>query len=175
MDLLDLLLLLACAGFAVSGYRQGFIIGVLSFVGFFGGGVLGARYATTMHSWFGGHGRSAVFGLVVVFVAAAIGQILATVVGDVVRRKVTWRPARQVDAVAGAAVSVISVLLVAWFLGTALAHSALTGVARQIQHSRVLTAIDRVMQSGRSSYYCPRCQSVPRSVSTNRAPRRRRS
>ena len=145
MDLLDLLLLLACAGFAVSGYRQGFIIGVLSFVGFFGGGVLGARYATTMHSWFGGHGRSAVFGLVVVFVAAAIGQILATVVGDVVRRKVTWRPARQVDAVAGAAVSVISVLLVAWFLGTALAHSALTGVARQIQHSRVLTAIDRVM------------------------------
>lgn len=145
MDLLDLLLLLACAGFAVSGYRQGFIIGVLSFVGFFGGGVLGARYATTIHGWFGGHGRSAVFGLVVVFVAAAIGQILATVVGDVVRRKVTWRPARQVDAIAGAAVSVISVLLVAWFLGTALAHSALTGVARQIQHSRVLTAIDRVM------------------------------
>src|SRR3954452_1324482 len=145
MDLLDLLLLLACAGFAVSGYRQGFIIGVLSFVGFFGGGVLGARYATTLHRGFGGHGRSAVFGLVVVFVAAAIGQILATVVGDIVRRKVTWRPARQVDAVAGAAVSVISVLLVAWFLGTALAHSALTGVARQIQHSRVLTAIDTVM------------------------------
>lgn len=145
MDLLDVVLLVACAGFAVSGYRQGFIIGVLSFVGFFGGGVLGARYATTLHSWFGGHGRSAVFGLVVVFVFAAIGQILATVLGDVVRRKVTWRPARQVDSIAGAAVSVISVLLVAWFLGTALAHSALTGVARQIQHSRVLTAIDRVM------------------------------
>jgi S1-C subfamily serine protease len=145
MDLLDVVLLIACAGFAVSGYRQGFIIGVLSFIGFFGGGVLGARYATTLHHWFGGHGRSAVFGLVVVFVAAAIGQILATVVGDLVRRKLIWRPARQVDAAAGAAVSVISVLLVAWFLGTALAHSALTGVARQIQHSRVLTAIDRVM------------------------------
>jgi S1-C subfamily serine protease len=145
MDLLDVLLLVACAGFAVSGYRQGFIIGVLSFIGFFGGGVLGARYATTLHRWFGGHGRSAVFGLVVVFVAAAVGQILATVVGDLVRRKVTWLPARRVDSVAGAAVSVISVLLVAWFLGTALAHSALTGVARQIQHSKVLTAIDRVM------------------------------
>ena len=66
MDLLDLILLVACAGFAMSGYRQGFIIGVLSFIGFFGGGVLGARYATTLHRWFGGHGRSAVFGLVVV-------------------------------------------------------------------------------------------------------------
>lgn len=145
MDLLDVILLLGCAGFALSGYRQGFIIGVLSFIGFFGGGVLGAKYATTLHSWFGGHGRSAVFGLVVVFVAAALGQILATLVGDVIRRRLTWHPARQLDAIAGAAVSVISVLLVAWFLGTALAHSALTGVARQIQHSRVLTAIDRLM------------------------------
>ena len=118
---------------------------MLSFIGFFGGGVLGARYATTLHRWFGGHGRSAVFGLVIVFVAAALGQILATIVGDLVKRRVTWRPARQLDSAAGAAVSVVSVLLVAWFLGTALAHSALTGVARQIQHSRVLTAIDRIM------------------------------
>ena len=145
MDLLDVILLVACAGFAVSGYRQGFIIGVLSFVGFFGGGLLGARYATTLHRWFGGHGRSAVFGLVVVFIAAAVGQIVATVVGDLVKRKLTWHPARQIDSIAGAAVSAVSVLLVAWFLGTALAHSALTGVARQIQHSRVLTAIDRIM------------------------------
>jgi S1-C subfamily serine protease len=82
---------------------------------------------------------------VAVFVAAAIGQILATIVGELVKRRLTWHPARQLDSAAGAAVSVVSVLLVAWFLGTALAHSALTGVARQIQHSRVLTAIDRVM------------------------------
>jgi S1-C subfamily serine protease len=145
MDLLDLALLLACAGFAVSGYRQGFIIGVLSFCGFFGGGVLGATYGPALHSALGFHGRSPVFGLVVVFVAAAIGQILATVIGDVVRRKITWRPARQVDALAGAAVSVVSVLLVAWVLGTALAHSALSGVAGEIQHSRILAAIDGVL------------------------------
>jgi len=46
----------------------------------------------------------------------------------------------------------VSVLLVAWFLGTALAHSALTGVARQIQHSRVLTAIDRMMPSSAKTW-----------------------
>ena len=152
MDLLDVVLLVACVGFAVSGYRQGFIIGVLSFIGFFGGGLLGARYATTLHRWFGGHGKSAVFGLVVVFIAAAIGQIVATIVGDLVKRKLTWHPARQLDSIAGAAVSVVSVLLVAWFLGTALAHSALTGVARQIQHSRVLTAIDRIMPDGAKTW-----------------------
>jgi S1-C subfamily serine protease len=145
MDLLDVLLLVACAGFALSGHRQGFIVGVLSFLGFFGGGLLGAKYAATIHGWFGGHGRGAVFGLVIVFIAAALGQIAATLLGDLLRRRLTWQPARRVDAAAGACISVISVLLVAWFLGTALAHSALTGVARQIQHSRVLTAIDKVM------------------------------
>src|SRR3954465_6514402 len=98
MDLLDVVLLVACAGFAVSGYRQGFIIGVLSFIGFFGGGVLGARYAATIHDWFGGQGRSAVFGLVVVFIAAAVGQVVATLFGDVLKRKLTWQPARQVDS-----------------------------------------------------------------------------
>jgi S1-C subfamily serine protease len=145
VDLLDVVLLLACAGFAVSGYRPGFIIGVLSFCGFFGGGVLGATYGPALHSALGLHGRSAVFGLVVVFVAAAVGQILATLLGDVVRRRITWHPARQIDALAGAAVSVVSVLLVAWVLGTALAHSALTGVASEIQHSTILTAIDRIL------------------------------
>src|SRR4051812_9574720 len=145
MDLLDLLLILACVGFAVSGYRQGFLIGVLSFLGFLGGGVLGAKYAPALHSAFGGHGDSALFGLLTVFIAATLGQLLATAFGIAVRRRITWHPARVVDSFGGAAVSVISVLLVAWLVGTALAHSALTGVARQVRHSAVLNHIDDVM------------------------------
>jgi S1-C subfamily serine protease len=142
MDLLDVALLILAVAFGLSGYRQGFIIGVLSFVGFFGGGILGAHYATGLHRLFGGHGSSPLFGLLVVFVFAAIGQILATLIGDLLRRKLTWHPARQVDAWAGAGVSVVSVLLVAWFLGTALAHSGITTLARQIQHSKILATID---------------------------------
>jgi S1-C subfamily serine protease len=92
------------------------------------------------------------FGLVAVFVAATAGQILATVIGDLVKRRLTWHPARQLDAGAGAAVSAVSVLLVAWFLGSALAHSSLTGIARQIQHSRILTAIDRMMPSSAKTW-----------------------
>ena len=36
-DLLDLALVVLAAAFAVSGYRQGFIVGSLSFIGFVGG------------------------------------------------------------------------------------------------------------------------------------------
>jgi formamidopyrimidine-DNA glycosylase len=40
---------------------------------------------------------------------------------------------------------------------------------------RCRTPIERLVQAGRSTYFCPRCQRAPRLVSANRAPRRRRS
>ncbi|HEY3648438.1 MAG TPA: CvpA family protein, partial [Streptosporangiaceae bacterium] len=43
-DVLDLILIVIVAAFAVSGYRQGFIVGVLSFLGFVGGALLGAEF-----------------------------------------------------------------------------------------------------------------------------------
>lgn len=145
MDLLDLILIVICVVFAFSGYRQGFLIGILSFLGFLGGGVLGAKYATSLHSAFGFHGDSALFGLLTVFVAATLGQLVATAIGLALRRRITWHPARVIDSAGGAVISVISVLLVAWLVGTALAHSALTSVGRQVRHSAVLSHIDDVM------------------------------
>jgi S1-C subfamily serine protease len=146
MDILDLILIAVCVGFAVSGYRQGFLIGVLSFVGFLGGGILGARYAPALHQAISGPGdRSPLFGLLVVFVAATLGQLAATALGISLRRRITWEPARTVDAAGGAVVSVVSVLLVAWLVGSALAHSGVTTIARQVRHSALLTGIDSVM------------------------------
>jgi S1-C subfamily serine protease len=152
MDLLDIVLIVVCLGFAISGYRQGFLIGVLSFLGFLGGGALGAKYAPGLHHAFG-RGDSALFGLLVVFVAATLGQLVATAIGLAVKRRITWQPARVVDAFGGAAVSVISVLLVAWLVGTALAHSALSGLAREVRHSTVLTHVDDVMPASARTWF----------------------
>jgi S1-C subfamily serine protease len=153
MDLLDVVLIVICLGFAVSGYRQGFLIGVLSFLGFLGGGVLGAKYAPALHDAFGDPGNSALFGLLVVFVAATIGQLLATAIGLALRRRVTWTPARVVDSVGGGAISVVSVLLVAWLVGTALAHSQLTSLSRQVRHSAVLSGIDGIMPDAARTWF----------------------
>src|SRR5258708_11935295 len=43
-DLLDLILIVLIIAFGVAGYRQGFIIGILSFVGFIGGGAIGVTF-----------------------------------------------------------------------------------------------------------------------------------
>ena len=145
-DLLDVLLVVAALLFAVSGYRQGFVVGVLSFVGFLGGGVLGAQVAPSVASLepLAGFPR-AVVGLVVVFALASLGQVLATVVGGALRRRLTWQPARQVDAVAGAVVSVVSLLLVSWLVARAVATSPYPTLSSQVRRSVVIGAVDAVV------------------------------
>jgi S1-C subfamily serine protease len=145
MDTLDVVLLLACLAFGISGYRQGFLIGVLSFAGFLGGGALGAHLAPTLyHHAHLGLG-SALFGLLVVVLAAAVGQVVMASVGVALRRRLTWTPARTLDSLGGAAVSIVSLLLVAWLIGTALANSGASGLTRQVRRSAVLGAVDTVV------------------------------
>ena len=153
-DLLDLLLLLAAVVFAISGYRQGMLVGVLSFIGFLGGGAVGALIAPHVATVTSGSRAQALVAVAVVFTVATIGQLVTTVLGTALRNRLHWKPARLVDSIAGAVVSVISVLLVAWLVGTAVARtSSFGGLARQVRHSVVLHQVDRLMpDSARNSF-----------------------
>jgi S1-C subfamily serine protease len=147
-DLLDLILIALAAAFAVAGYRQGFIVGILSFAGFLGGAAVGASFAPKLaRSLVQGSAQQALIAIVAVFVAAMIGQLLASAIGAAVRSRVHWRPATLIDSVAGAAVSVISVLLIAWLIGSAVVNAPFAVVTTQVQRSAVLHAVDGVMPS----------------------------
>jgi S1-C subfamily serine protease len=145
-DLLDLILIVLVVAFAVAGYRQGFIIGVLSFAGFIGGGAIGAVFGPRIaRSLVSGLAQQALVAIIVVFVAAMIGQLLASGVGVAMRARLTWRPATVVDAIGGAAVSVISVLLIAWLIASAVAYAPFPLISRQVNGSTVLRGVDRLM------------------------------
>ncbi len=147
-DLLDLILIALAAAFAVAGYRQGFIVGILSFAGFLGGAAVGASFAPSLaRSLVQGSAQQALVAIVAVFVAAMIGQLLASAIGAAVRSRVHWRPATLIDSVAGAAVSVISVLLIAWLIGSAVVNAPFAMVTAQVNRSAVLHAVDGVMPS----------------------------
>lgn len=142
-EVLDVVLLAASLLFAVSGYRQGFVVGVLSFVGFLGGGVLGARAAPGLaDASFLRDLPAPLVGLGLVLLAATLGQLVATLVGAAVRDRLTWRPARTMDALGGAVVSVVSLLLVAWLVGTAVASSPFPSLAAAVRGSVLLQAVD---------------------------------
>jgi S1-C subfamily serine protease len=147
-DLLDLILIALAAAFAVAGYRQGFIVGILSFAGFLGGAAVGASFAPKLaRSLVQGSSQQALVAIVAVFVAAMIGQLLASAVGAAVRSRVSWRPATVVDSVAGAAVSVLSVVLIAWLIGSAVVNAPFAVVTTQVNRSAVLHAVDGIMPS----------------------------
>jgi S1-C subfamily serine protease len=152
-DLLDGILLAAVVLFGVSGYRQGFVVGALSFIGFLGGGVLGAKIAAPFSRMIGADGNGPLTGIVVVFVLACIGQIGATAVGAALRRRLTWRPLQQVDNLVGAVVSGISVLLVAWLLGTAVHRSPYDGLASQVRNSQILMTVDSLVPDSTRSWF----------------------
>ena len=153
MDLLDLIIVLICIGFAVSGYRQGFVVGVMSFFGFVGGLLLGVWLVPEIMSHFQSSLVVSTISLCAVLALAVIGQVLATTIGSRVRRELTWRPVQAIDQGAGAVVSVVSVLLVTWFLGLALATSAMPVVVTQVHQSRILAGIQKVLPADSASWF----------------------
>jgi S1-C subfamily serine protease len=152
-DALDIFLILAVVGFGISGYRQGFVVGAVSFLGFLGGGVLGAKIAPTVLHWAGRGTGQPLGAITVVFVCAIAGQLLLTHLGISLRRRVRWRSAQILDSSAGAVVSVVGVLLVSWLVGTAVAHSQLRPLARQVQHSQVLGSIQSLMPDQSETWF----------------------
>jgi S1-C subfamily serine protease len=145
-DVLDLILIVLAAAFAVAGYRQGFIIGVLSFVGFIGGVAVGAIFAPRISQalasslpW------QAFVAILVVFGAAVLGMVVASGLGVSIRSRVRGRPATVIDSLGGAAVNVIAVLLVAWLIGSFVAYSPFPEISGQVNNSAVLKAVDKVV------------------------------
>ncbi|MGJ6963612.1 MarP family serine protease [Streptosporangium sp. G11] len=147
-DLLDLILIALMVAFAVSGYRQGFIIGALSFVGFVGGALLGMFIAPPIaEAVVDGETERALLAIVIVFLAATVGQFASSTIGAVVRSHVTWEPAKVVDAVGGTFASAFSVLIVAWLIGSLLASSQFTLISEQINRSLLLSTVDQTLPS----------------------------
>jgi S1-C subfamily serine protease len=153
VDLLDLILVVVAVCFAISGYRQGFVVGVLSFVGFVGGLLLGLWLVPVVMQRFSTSLVVSTISLCAVLVLAVLGQVLATSLGGRLRKEMVWRPVQAVDQAAGAGVSVISVLLVAWFLGLALVNSSMPVVSQQVRNSALLSGMKQVLPADAQTWF----------------------
>ncbi|WBO64784.1 MarP family serine protease [Streptomyces camelliae] len=157
MNALDILLLVAAVWFAVVGYRQGFVVGILSVIGFLGGGLVAVYTlpviwdAVTDKATVGT--TAAVVAVVVVIVCASVGQALTTHLGNKLRRYITWSPARALDATGGALVNVVAMLLVAWLIGSALAGTTLPTLGKEVRGSKVLLGVSRALPAQANTWF----------------------
>jgi S1-C subfamily serine protease len=149
VNVLDILLLVAAVWFAVVGYRQGFVVGILSVIGFLGGGLVAVYVLPVIWDALTDNAEvsttAAVVAVVVVIVCASVGQALTTHLGNKLRRYITWSPARALDATGGALVNVVAMLLVAWLIGSAIAGTTLPTLGKEVRGSKVLLGVARAL------------------------------
>ena len=141
-DLLDLILIIAAIAYAVGGFRNGALIGGLSFAGFFGGAALGAQLAKPLGKRLAEGSAQVPVAIVSVLLFAMLGQLVAVWIAGRIRSQVTWRPARHLDNALGALFSILAVLLVAWMIAVPVASSPFPGLAGQVRRSVVIRTVD---------------------------------
>ncbi|PJN23199.1 MarP family serine protease [Kitasatospora sp. CB02891] len=153
MNVLDLLLIAAALGFAVSGYRQGFVVGVLSVLGFLGGGLIAVQLLPLLLRHLSQGTTASVVAVVLVIVLAAVGQAITTHFGWKLRGRIGRAKVKTLDAVGGSLVNVLSMLLVAWLIGSALAGTSLPTVSKQVRTSKVLGSVQSALPSDAPNWF----------------------
>ncbi|PRH80046.1 serine protease [Streptomyces solincola] len=156
MNVLDIVLLVAAVWFAIVGYRQGFVVGILSVIGFLGGGLIAVYLLPLVWRPLTGDAEvsttAAIVAVVIVIVVASVGQALTTHLGNKLRRHITWSPARALDATGGALVNVVAMLLVAWLIGSLLAGTSLP-FGKEVRNSKVLLGVARVVPAEATTWF----------------------
>jgi S1-C subfamily serine protease len=145
VHVVDGILILLMLIFAISGYRQGFVIGALSFGGFFSGALIGLQVGPLIANQFSDGAMRVVVSLVAIFALAVLGQTLAGWFGTRLRRSITSKPLQRADDAGGAVISLVAVLLVAWLVAVPLGSSSLPWLNREVRSSAVLGGINQLM------------------------------
>jgi S1-C subfamily serine protease len=142
---IDIVLGLVIIGYAISGFRQGLAVGMLSLSGFVLGAVLAMKVVPPLADGLDpGLQRSFVV-LAAVLLFAWLGQLGGSLLGGRLRERLTVPAAQVVDQFMGAIAGVVAVALVLWFVGGALRASPSPALARAVAQSRLLAAIDVVV------------------------------
>ena len=147
-SVVDLVLIALIVMFAVNGYRQGFVVGALSFCGFFGGALVGLQVAPWLVEAMATAFVRVVVSLSLVFGLALLGQAAAAWTGGRLRGAISNEHGRKADDIGGVVVSVLALLMVAWMVAGPLASSSLPSLSRSVRNSVILHGVDAVMPDG---------------------------
>lgn len=149
---LDIVLILALAAYAAAMYRVGLVAGALSIVGLLGGGVLALwGLPLLLQKWPAVNEDPMLTGLLLVVgtvVAALVGQRIGGRLGARLRSSVSFRPARAIDSVLGAAGALAVGASLVWLAAGALVGGSQGPAPSAVTDSRVLQGIDGVMPAG---------------------------
>ena len=152
-SVVDIVVVVLAILFAINGYRQGFVVGILSFIGFIGGALIGLQLTPYTADRFDAPSMRVIVSLATVLILAVALQAVAAMIGTRIRGSILQRPVQIVDDLGGAAVSIIAVLVVAWMIAVPLASSSVPWLAKSVRTSAVLHGVDSAMPSSARVLY----------------------
>lgn len=143
--IIDILLVGAALWAVFSGFRRGFLQSLLSTIGYVGGGVAGLalalRFAIKLHS---DVNRFASV-LVAIFLVAEIGRRIFTWLGKFFHTKILWGPLRFIDSLAGVALELARVAVVAFMIVSVILWSPWTSARKAVSESTLYPKISKQM------------------------------
>jgi S1-C subfamily serine protease len=141
----DILLIVVMVLFAISGYRQGFVIGALSLGGFFSGVLIGLQLGPLLARQFENGTVRLVVALGIILVLAVLGQTLAGWLGTNLRQVIESRPVQYLDDAGGALVSVVAVLFAAWLVAVPFGSTPFPVINAAVRDSAILGGVTELV------------------------------
>lgn len=145
MSSLDVVIALVVVAYAVSGYVQGFVVNLVATAGLVVGGLGAIWLVPRILDKQDPSLTTSMLALGLVIGAAAIGQGIGTYVGTDLRGGLKASPLRRIDAVGGAALSMVAVLIASWALGYAVSGTKIPYLSSAARSSTILGAVDGIM------------------------------
>jgi S1-C subfamily serine protease len=145
---LDWALLVVTVLVAISGYVEGFVLGACATIGLLAGAAVGVYGVPRVLDNFSPSVEVSFAALVLVVLLASIGRTVGALLGSKLRNKIAWKPVKAVDALGGAALAAVSVLVVAWVLGVAVSGARIPSVTSAVRGSQVLAKVDQALPGG---------------------------
>ena len=143
--MVDIILIVVMVLFAISGYRQGFVIGALSLGGFFSGVLIGLQLGPLIARQFENSTVRLVVAGGIILVLAVLGQTLAGWLGTNLRQVIQSRSVQHVDDAGGALVSVVAVLFAAWLVAVPFKTTPFPAINREVRSSAILSGINGIV------------------------------
>ena len=142
---IDVLLLVLLALAALSGWRRGFAMVLLGYLGLLVGLALGAWAATQAGLLVSPDSsvRRLLTAVVVFFLVAAACHAIGNMIGMRLRSAVAGRWTGRVDAAGGAVIAALVAAVAVWFIALTLSNIPFSPFTRAVNESSVLQTIDR--------------------------------
>ena len=141
----DAIVVLLAVIAAVSGWRHGMAVALLSFVGVLGGAIIGVRLAPLLAAGVESPTTRIMVSIAVVVLLVALGETTGVFFGRRIRDRITGARSLQLDSTLGSVLQAITVVLAAWLVALPLASASFPGLVAGVRGSEVLRAVDSVM------------------------------